>query len=405
MTLTEAAPSHTVVYRRHMRYRDMTPAFEETLRSHKDPIFEVNLCDYWDCLDAMLLETCRAELRGIAPPLRRLSIFVTERCNLKCSYCIQKAESRTSMDTGWLAESIAEARSMGAVILDIMGRGEPTMLDGLPDIAGVAAENGLVVTIGTNGCTDNLSSPGFRERLFEAGHLKLRVSLDSADEAEQDRAGGRSGAWRRTVDFITSALSFRETGAVNTGVFINKIVSAWNAKQVLRDLRWIAGLGVDDIHLMPVRFHEDQYLTEAEIRRYNEETAPAIMELAEHFRYPWLRENAFIFGTAEEETALAAKGRYYRPSIEAGECHVQRSQLLLDPHHQIWTCLWSRRNGGRPIDAGRWSTLREARREAMKCSYMKVAPEICRNHCTKWIIEANNRAALAISREKRSVRL
>lgn len=398
MTTVETAACSSVLYQRHRRYRDMTPLFETMMESSEIRPPEVNLCDYWDYLDGILLEACRAERLGTIPPLRRLSIFITERCNLRCSYCIQEVETDRTIDKGWLVDSLAEARSMGAVILDIMGLGEPTLIDELPDIAVAAAQSGLVVTIGTNGCTDNLSNPRFRSRLFEASPLKFRVSLDSADAAEQDRAGGQKGAWRKTVDFLTSLLSLRETGALKAGVFINKIVSRDNVEHLMRDLKWMAGMGIDDIHLMPVRFHEAQYLTAAQISRYNKETAPQVAEMGERFRLPWLRENAFIFGTTKEETALASQGQYYRPAIDAYKCFVQKGQLLLDPHHRIWTCLWSRRNGGVPLRTGQWSSLADARREALKKNYLEAAPEICRNHCTKWIIEANNRAAGAMKR-------
>jgi hypothetical protein len=51
-----------------------------------------------------------------------------------------------------------------------------------------------------------------------------------------------------------------------------------------------------------------------------------------------------------------------------------------------------------PLRTGQWSSLFDARREALQKNYLEAAPEICRNHCTKWIIEANNRAAGAMKR-------
>ncbi len=385
-----------VVYRRSSDYRSIAhPWIEAGSATPGEP--RVNLADYWDYLEGLVAEALQAHALERPPPLRRLSVFATERCNLGCGFCKVDSSGARSIPRSWLERNVPIARSMGAFFLDIMGLGEPTMLEDLPELLQLASREGMVGTVGTNGATANLLDDRYLGRLFAASPLKFRVSLDSADPQEHDRGRGSRGSWEHTVRFIRTVAQARERGRVRCGLFVNKLLTASNAPWLLRDLEFMAGLGVDDIHLIPIRYATQEFFDREQIRRYRQELVPAIRQLGERQQLAWLRLNANVFGEDEADWQAASRGTCYQPTIAAA-CHVQRGQLLVDPCLRPYTCLWGRRAGGRPIpvDPDPELPLDRLRARLLEVDYLGVNPEICARYCTRRIIEANDRVARGI---------
>ena len=394
-------PLPPVIYRRDKAYRHIAPAFE-TLISEV-PAFiglpEVNLCDYWDYIEGLLFEAYDCALHRRSRPLRRLSVFVTDECNLNCRACPQKGRHGRTIDIGWLKDNLATARDEGCMFFDVMGLGEPTLIDSLPELLRMAADLGMIPTLGTNGATANLADDAYVSRLLEVTPIKFRVSLDSSDPAEHDRARGRTGSWTATVRFLNFITHARSEKKITAGVFVNKLVTRHNVHAIMDDLQHCADLGVDDVHLIPVRFDKDLLLSRQQIERFNEETAPRIRELAERYRLAWLGQNVFPFGQTPAEIERASLGQYYTPPLAADDCFIQKGQLLVDACQNVWTCLWSRRNGGRPVleSDGRPKTVKDMRSLVCLEKYPSVAPVVCQSRCTAWIVEANNRVACALA--------
>lgn len=389
-------PLPRIVYERHSAYRDVSPAIEtldERGVSFEKPC-PVNLADYWDYVEAIGYEAWLAQRLGCPVPLRRFSVFITDLCNLHCDYCERRTAVQKSIDLDWLRERLPEARDLGVVFFDVMGLGEPTLLKGLPELIAEATSLGMVATVGTHGATPNLRDPAYRERLFAASPLKFRISLDSAERAEHDRVRAGTPSWESAVALIEHVVDARSRGRMRAGIFVNRVVTAGNVQTLLRDLSFYANLGVDDVQLIPIRFHADAFLSNEAIRRFNAEIAPRIEELAVRHQLPWLREIARPFGTEDDEIELSAQGRYYRPT-QATECYIQKSQLLLDARQLPFTCLWARRNGGGPIE---WegeppADLYTMREQLLSVNYLQVNPFICESLCTRRIIHANDAAA------------
>jgi MoaA/NifB/PqqE/SkfB family radical SAM enzyme len=291
----------------------------------------------------------------------------------------------------WLLHSIVEAQQQGAIFLDIMGLGEPTVINELPRILNTAASVGMVCTVGTNGTTRNLMDPCYLSRLFDASPIKFRVSLDGAEPGENDRFRDDPSTWYRVVNFLDSLLNAREKGKLKAGIFINKVLSDSNEKNLLQDLKFMAELGVDDIHLIPIRFASDQFFTPEKILRFNREIVPGIQELGKRYKLAWLCENAYLFGRSEKDIELASQGYYYRPTI-AKECYVMKGQIVIDPRRLPYTCLWGRRAGGKPLSQPKPSdsNFTAIHDRVFSMNYPDLNPGICKNYCTRRVIDLNN---------------
>ncbi|MFC4427965.1 GTP 3',8-cyclase MoaA [Deinococcus navajonensis] len=183
-------------------------------------------------------------------PLRDLRISVTDRCNLRCTYCMPAEVF--GPDYAFLPrhdllsfEEIARlARlfvALGVRKLRLTG-GEPTLRRDLPDlVARLAGLEGVQdVAMTTNG----LLLPRLAPALKAAGLRRVTVSLDSLDPELFGRMNGLGTHPQRVLDGIEAALQ------AGLGVKINTVVQRGVNDAGLREL-W---LNLRD--LAPVRFIE-----------------------------------------------------------------------------------------------------------------------------------------------------
>jgi cyclic pyranopterin phosphate synthase len=143
--------------------------------------------------------------------LRDLRISVTDRCNLRCPYCMPAETfgdaytfmARAEILTFEEIERIARiAASIGTRKIRLTG-GEPLLRRGLPDLirrlAAVAGIEDLALT------TNGLGLAEMAGALAEAGLRRVTVSLDSLDEATFRRLSGRAHSPHAVLAGIAAA--------------------------------------------------------------------------------------------------------------------------------------------------------------------------------------------------------
>ncbi len=147
----------------------------------------------------------------LSRPLRDLRISVTDRCNLRCPYCmpasvfgehhafLPKDELLSFEEITRLVTIFARA---GVTKIRITG-GEPLLRRDLPTlVAGIVVIPGIEdIALTTNG----LKLPEQARALAEAGLRRVTVSLDSLDEAVLKEMSGRPVAPAAVLDGIRSA--------------------------------------------------------------------------------------------------------------------------------------------------------------------------------------------------------
>jgi cyclic pyranopterin phosphate synthase len=143
-------------------------------------------------------------------PLRDLRISITDRCNLRCRYCmprehfgpghpyLESADLLTFEEIARLARVFA---SLGVRKIRLTG-GEPLLRRGVADlVALLAAVPGLDLAMTTNG----LLLPAMAERLAKAGLRRVTVSLDSLDDTVFRALADTAVPVRRVLDGIDAA--------------------------------------------------------------------------------------------------------------------------------------------------------------------------------------------------------
>ncbi len=183
-------------------------------------------------LRAMLLDQ-------LGRPLRDLRISVTDRCNLRCTYCmpadifgpdyafLPRTELLSFEEIERLARTFVD---LGVQKLRITG-GEPTLRRDLPELISRLAQIEGVQDIALT--TNGLLLPRLAPALRAAGLNRVTVSIDSLDPEVFGRMNGLGTHPQKVLDGIEAALT------AGLGVKINTVVQRGVNDDGLRNL-WLA---------------------------------------------------------------------------------------------------------------------------------------------------------------------
>lgn len=178
-------------------------------------------------------------LDQLGRPLRDLRISVTDRCNLRCTYCmpadifgpdyafLPRTELLSFEEIERLARTFVD---LGVQKLRITG-GEPTLRRDLPELISRLAKIDGVQDIALT--TNGLLLPRLAPALRAAGLDRVTVSIDSLDPEVFGRMNGLGTHPQKVLDGIEAALS------AGLGVKINTVVQRGVNEDGLRNL-WLA---------------------------------------------------------------------------------------------------------------------------------------------------------------------
>ncbi|HLT29564.1 MAG TPA: GTP 3',8-cyclase MoaA [Myxococcaceae bacterium] len=263
-------------------------------------------------------------------PLRSLRLSVTDRCNLRCTYCMPEAEYRWLPRPGLLTveECVRVVRlfvSLGVDRVRLTG-GEPLLRPELPELisrlAGDARIRDLALT--TNGV---LLAPRM-EALREAGLHRITVSLDTLDPG-RFLAHTRGDHHARVLEGIAAAA---ESGLPDLKLD-TVVLRGFNDDELVPLLDYAASVGAElrFIEYMDVggatRWHPDRVVSRAELLTRLTEALGAPTPLgrgddpsapAERFRLPDGRIFGVIASTTQpfcgrcDRSRVTADGTWFR---------------------------------------------------------------------------------------------
>ncbi len=186
----------------------------------------------------------RAPARDLhARPLRDLRISVTDRCNLRCTYCMPRdrfgAEHQFLDRSACLTyEEIARVARLfvecGVSKVRITG-GEPLVRRGLPVLVRMLADIPGVQDLALT--TNGLLLPGLAPALREAGLHRVTVSLDSLDDAVFGEMNGRGVSVRRVLAGIEAA-ERAGLAPVKINVVVQRGVNDGGLLDLVGQFRW-----------------------------------------------------------------------------------------------------------------------------------------------------------------------
>ena len=208
---------------------------------------------------------------GFGRRITYLRLSVTDRCDLRCRYCMAETMQflpRSEVLTIEELAAVADAFIARGVRRIRLTGGEPLVRRGITDLAdliGAHLATGALdeLTLTTNGTRLADHAP----RLFAAGMRRINVSLDTID-SDRFRRITRTGDIARVLAGIEAAQ------AAGLAVKINMVALAGlNDDEIEPMLRWCADRGLDLtlIETMPLgeidEVRQDRFLPLDEVRR------------------------------------------------------------------------------------------------------------------------------------------
>ena len=184
-------------------------------------------------------------------PLKSLRVSVTDRCNLRCQYCMPEDEyTWINYDDILTFQEISELvdvfSGIGVEKVRLTG-GEPLLRKGLEDLVRMLARNARIkdLSMTTNGSlmTEHAQS------LYDAGLERITISLDTL-RPDRFKALTRSGSHEKVLEGIEAALQAGFKGSkINTVVIrgynddeITDLITY--GKQVSAEVRFIEYMDV-----------------------------------------------------------------------------------------------------------------------------------------------------------------
>ncbi|SFM27970.1 radical SAM protein [Methanolobus profundi] len=182
---------------------------------------------------------------------------LTSRCNLRCKHCVVSAgeAGRNELSLDECCRLIDQFADHGVRQLILSG-GEPMVRDDFFDIAGYAAQKGLLIQVATNG---TMIDENAAKRLSDIG-ASMQVSFDSSEPAIHDEFRQHPGSWMRTKKGIEL---LKEAGVPVT---LAVTVTTMNIDNVPRIYEMAKDMGVQTFRILPfVPFGRGKYADELEV--------------------------------------------------------------------------------------------------------------------------------------------
>lgn len=328
---------------------------------------------------APLLET--PEAVSAATPLHRLTVFVTYRCNLACSYCktiprgahdlAAHPQRRDAYDPEAFERLLATYDGTPIRHLHFTG-GEASLLPELPELIRRARAHGVRRTSLT---TNGTLPPRRYLDCVDAGLDELRLSLDAADATCGDALARRPGAWHAAVRTLAALGAARSRGAPFF-LIVNTVVGRANRRLLPDTVRFLLRFSPDDVKLITEVDGRDRLGAFREAAAVRAELE-ALLAARPAGALPLLRRKlrtVFAPDAIGLEAVRSPGGRRWR-------CHLPLTERTVDARF-YYPCSVYAREGGAPLgplsDPAPVQRARSARfvREA-DC----LDDPICRRYC------------------------
>ena len=279
----------------------------------------------------------RALQSGRPQTLRCAKIKLTSRCNLRCRMCrYWRTEEETSLPTDQWRRILDELAGLGCRKVHFSG-GEVFLRQDFLDLVEHASGLGLNVNMTTNG---TLLTPERIRRLVRARAHSVSSSLDGPRPRIHDAARGVPGSFRRTVRALRRLVA--EAGRRGHGpkLRLNFVLMQQNYLHLPEMLDLAADLGAVELHPMPVdeKGERRNRLSRSQIRRYNQEVAPRVLELRQRYGFSTAPELVYPFGLTEEDIRLSAAGLYARRAYDRRPCLAPWLHLFLAWDGECYLC-------------------------------------------------------------------
>lgn len=220
--------------------------------------------DQWTALKVEKTRRLDSWMKGVPAPPSRMSIILTNACNLRCKMC----ETPVAVQRGWLRledeltdeewiRIVKEGAEMGVLEWCIGSRGEPFVRRELAmDILSILRKDspGSVIELATNG---SRFTEEILDKIVNLGLDRIQISLDSPNAAMHDWIRGQKGTFERVTRAIRKLRELRDSSARGKPwITTNAVLSGLNYDRLDEMVTLAARIGIDQVNITPLRVME-----------------------------------------------------------------------------------------------------------------------------------------------------
>jgi MoaA/NifB/PqqE/SkfB family radical SAM enzyme len=276
---------------------------------------------YWDDFENRIKETIQAGISGAQPPLRRVSLHITNRCNFNCSYCNEK-HCNLELDRNLFVKIVKDYSDMGGGILHITG-GEPSIVKWLGE---------EILKVPAN-ITVNMNTNMFKlfDREVYTRINRLKTSLDTKDKDYFENIVGRKNSYDRVINNFWTLESYGK----NLNTSVTYTLTRDNYQKLPAFLGWYYN---NLPKLYGVFFseykgtHPDFLWRESDIGVFWEFIVPKVKST---FIANGDKESLWLFEHSYRENSLS-KIRF--PENHTMPCYISQSELCINEVGDCWRC-------------------------------------------------------------------
>jgi len=196
--------------------------------------------------------------------LDRVTLFVTHKCNLFCTYCngphvnksmpeeLRKSMLQADMTLDLYNELMNDWKQHGLKYIHFTG-GEATIHPEFPEYVRVATQNNIMTALTTNGVAES----GVYEKLIENGLYEIRISIDEFDEQKYNEIVGVKNAYKRLIHNIENIVKLRDEKGKDIFLILNATVGIYNINKVRTIMENLLELKPDDIKFLVAAEQKD----------------------------------------------------------------------------------------------------------------------------------------------------
>lgn len=262
-----------------------------------------------------------------------LLVFIrpSKRCNAKCKMCSFWKKNNEQIPFSKMRKIIKNAAELGTKEIRLSG-GEPLLYPYFFQTLKLIKDNGMDSSFITNG---SLLSQKNVKKILALSPKQIHVSIDFPIPEEHDKERGFPGLWEKAVQGVK--LLKNTPSQKKPKIILNFIVSNKNFL-LLPSMLNIQNTVFDEINLIPIRGKPDWLLNEKQIKIFNNNIAPVLLQNAKKLGTKIRSENPFIFGTTKKQILASTKQNYNSCFYEKNSCFSSKFMLFIDSNGMVFPC-------------------------------------------------------------------
>ena len=265
---------------------------------------------YWDDFERRIRETVDCIKNNKIIPVRRVAIFITNRCNFKCDYC-NVFQTRKELTEEQFSQIVQEYGNKS--ILHITG-GEPSIVKWLHPF--IESKKGVRFHLNTNAF---IPPPKNIQR--------LKVSLDSLDESYFDTITHVPGSFKKVIENIKIA-------SKNVITSITCTLTKENYRQAPEFMKWCRSTFPD---LYAVFFsvykgdNERFVFTKEDSNNFFYHIKPLMEKYMD-------KESLNLINETIDEKKRVMQDVRFPENKAASPCYISMSERVFDFNGNMWNC-------------------------------------------------------------------